>query len=77
MGTERDVPMLMKGPVFFIPTNETRIGRGDCYAFEMLITLRSEITVRSHGNRRIPQRRKGVLEVGSEELRMYFVVRVW
>lgn len=36
-------------------TNETWIGRGDCYAFEMLIKFRSEITVRSHGNTKIVQ----------------------
>lgn len=34
-------------------TNETWIGRGDCYVFEMLIKFRSEIRLGSHGNSEI------------------------
>lgn len=41
---------------FFHPietTNETWIGRGDCYVFEMLIKFRSEIRVGSHSTTQI------------------------
>lgn len=41
---------------FFNPietTNETWIGRGDCYVFEMLIKFRSEIRVGSHSTTQI------------------------
>lgn len=34
-------------------TNETWIGRGDCYVFEMLIKFRSEIRVGSHSTTQI------------------------
>lgn len=41
---------------FFYPietTNETWIGSGDCYVFEMLIKFRSEIRVGSHSTTQI------------------------
>lgn len=55
---------------FFNPietTNETWIGRGDCYVFEMLIKFRSEIRVGSHSTTQIVRLRTGLIKAEPQE----------
>lgn len=63
--------MLMNASFFFFflfsieTTNEIGIGRGNCFAFEMLIRFSSEITVRSHGNTKIAELKTQLIHMES------------